>query len=95
MNAGMILPAGSPLVQFEVTQPHDGYSQSEAAVIKANGLPRVIWVNRNGHKVGDTSFGCPVCTPGSGRLVFAAPMSNDVNGHAGPHVCLCMGRFVE
>ena len=82
----MILPAGSPLVQFELTgfpYPHeDGSSEVP--------LPLIIWVNRvpgeRLHRCGKLAFAVSV-NPGleivpKGGVDYAA-------------VCFCMGRFIE
>lgn len=81
---GMILPSGSPLVQFHVER-------------RSNGEPfsRVVWVNRGGTLNRSERFSCGHTTP-----VFVvefdhkgiAPRSKTGRTVA---VCLCMGRFIE
>jgi len=82
--SGLILPAGSPLVQFELTGfPHGGGANTD--------LPVQIIVNRF-----PTKIPCPAGKPcfephletEEYRISAALP------GHR-PVVCLCMGRFIE
>lgn len=88
--SGLILPAGSPLVQFEVQRLHEGDPPSAAKV-----LPFIVWANRNASRA--CRYEC------DGRE-FVVPMeiANPIREAVGlkpykvdPAVCSSTGRFVE
>lgn len=83
--SGLILPAGSPLVQFELTHlAHGGKG--------AYNLPALIWVDRT---PSDPVQFCP-----AGRILFDVKHMDGGSifpvkeGHRAA-VCACMGRFAE
>lgn len=86
---GRILPAGSPLVQFEVQRGHKGKPDPEIT------LPVVVWVDRNRPFVclfcGETAYYIPnqsateAIAKGGGDFVYTRD----------PIVCPHQGRFVE
>ena len=83
---GRILPAGSPLVQFEIQRSSDGW--------KSPTWPEVIWVDRSkrpaaGAKGCNCEVSYSVADPDFlGRFQAKTPGDAVV-------VCPCMGRFVE
>ncbi len=85
--SGLVVPAGSPLVQFEVTGWCKGASDGP------DDLPFVVWVKRESEPMN-----CPVSGRGW-RVVETGPESitamTDQDSRLNPGVCLCMGRFVE
>lgn len=81
--SGLILPAGSPLVQFEVRQfPHGGHSEEP--------LPLVLWVDRRPGKKKSGKCGGPTF-----RVSLAGEYEVTPKGDGYAAVCLCMGRFIE
>lgn len=91
MSAGMILPVGSPLVQFEVQRAH-GDEVNPGDVLL---LPVLVWIDR-------VSIGA--CRAKCGGREFTVPMgiANPIREAAGmkpyrtdPAVCSSQGRFVE
>ena len=80
MKHGMIVEAGSPLVQFEIQRAAHGGTVFE---------PEVLWINRVPLADAELTEDWEGCRP-----VFTAPGRRGINGIAGA-VCLCMGRFIE
>lgn len=87
MSAGLILPAGSPLVQFEVQR-----------AIYRRDVPFIAWVNRipEALRQGDEVL---LCTAEC-KVLFRLDWENSgylIPPGDGYHysVCLCMGRFIE
>lgn len=91
MSAGMILPAGSPLVQFEVHRQHAGSLKP----VHGFKFPSLVWVDRSHARPCDF-IGC------QGR-VFSIPSdiakraSIEAGGTERPKlgVCESQGNFVE
>lgn len=80
---GRILPAGSPLVQFEVQRSaHD----------VTGDFPFTVWVDPRPRK---PMQGCP--QPHAFRVVMSDIGHEITRGPDGlePGCCFCMGRFVE
>ncbi len=88
-SAGLIVEAGSPLVQFEVVRPNRGQI---ARGVKCR-TPFVVWVNRNPEPLIDPNFTCDC----QGPLFRVLPETLPFTVRASPHtcVCLCMGGFIE
>lgn len=89
--SGLILPAGSPLVQFEVQRP-----SRVALMQKPPGVefPFLVWVNRAPQPRDPRRYPCDC-----GSHVWSVdrktlPRKGEMN-RAHPSVCLCMGRFIE
>jgi hypothetical protein len=81
--SGAILPAGSPLVQFEVTaNAHGGYLEE---------LPRIIWVDRNPSR----SLEMKVFTCGGPGFGVYEPDIIGMDHIVRAAVCRCMGHFIE
>lgn len=83
--SGMILPAGSPLVQFEMRALAHGAKTGKTQ------LPIKLWVDRTPIKPLGHYFVC-------GGPVFRISSAVGVkvnNRDEGPCVCKCMGGFIE
>lgn len=87
--SGIVVPAGSPLVQFEVigaAKDADEYQLGRAE----KACPFIVWVNRNPVR-GEMNCGCKVRFSVADPTI---PAGLDVN-RGSVFACLCMGRFVE
>lgn len=81
--SGMILPAGSPLVQFEVT------AHCKSGTGGPDNIPLVVWVHRE-----PETMNCPVYGQGW-RVASIEGAEMTYATHLAPGVCLCMGNFLE
>ncbi len=88
MMTGMILPADSPLVQFEIQRYADGFVDDN--------LPCPVWVDaRHPLKPGVGGIACGCSGPFYPIRKFPEGReAKTIEGYT-PSVCLCMGRFVE
>lgn len=88
MSKGLILPAGSPLVQFEIKRPPNG--QPNNAQLP---LPAVIWVIRMPEE--RTDFVCK-CSSVVWRVSRKGLPKEYMAKYTGVEcVCRCMGGFIE